>query len=430
MPSHPGIRDVDFFRGQQRVLEGVFPRAWLEAARNAAHPAALRWRLLQRLIEQRGTIYPEQAADLPLLIRTILDGVLIAEATVGDAINLVAGPLSAYGNVKVEEKIRSRVTSPDAFEDVMLELSFAAWHKMQTHYAVEPLEVEGADFKIRLPSGALLIPECKRIVSATKQRLTKEVRYANHQIKQVAGDYGVAVFDVSIAAQAAPAEFGDEAPPVIQHLESLILPALSGSFNRSVAEVLLLWDEYLVYKETIVAFNRRYRRIPHRPDPGVRPIPPDVTVYTGLASAFRIERRPEGTTPEIRHELRNRDDDTERAEICIPNASDLGSGTFTTAFKPNVLHLRKPIASIIRNEDALQVSATINPSGDVTVLIGQAKPVSGATFLLTAAVDPTLPHTLKVEFRGWRIAAVSLDDSALLMKQGIEKPTANDPPPP
>src|SRR2546430_7146231 len=138
MPSHPGIRDVDFFRGQQRVLEGLFPRAWLEAARNSVHPAALRWRLLQCLIKQRGTIYPEQAVDLPVLMRTILDGVLITEATAGDAIHLVAGPLSAYGNVKVEEKIRSRVTSPGAFEDVMLELSFAAWHKMQTHYAVEP----------------------------------------------------------------------------------------------------------------------------------------------------------------------------------------------------------------------------------------------------------------------------------------------------
>src|SRR5438093_1579357 len=176
MARHPGIRDLDFFRAQQVLLEGLFPSGWLAEAKNAAHPAALRWRLLQRLIDQRGImLFPEQDADLPLLSRTLLDGVLIAQATEGDVINLMAGPVSNYGGIDVEKKLRSRVTSPAAFEDLMLEVSFAALHKMMPRHGVEPLEVAGADFRIRLPDGALLVPECKRIVSATERRVTKEV---------------------------------------------------------------------------------------------------------------------------------------------------------------------------------------------------------------------------------------------------------------
>jgi hypothetical protein len=292
MARHPIIRDLDFFRAQQVLLEGLFPSGWLTKAKNAAHPAALRWRLLQRVIDQRGImLFPEQDADLPLLSRTVLDGALIAQATEGDVSNLMAGPLSKYGSIDVGKKIRSQVTSPDAFEDIMLEVSFAAWHKMVPRHAVDPLEVAGADFKIRLPDDALLVPECKRIVSATERRLTKEVQYANRQIKQIPGDYGVAVFDVSIAAQAAHAEFVDEAPAVIRDLERLVIPALSGPKNRRVAEVILLWDVYLVQKP-IVLMNRRYRRIAHRPDPGVRRIPAEVAVYSGLATAIRIEPMP------------------------------------------------------------------------------------------------------------------------------------------
>jgi len=120
--------------------------------------------------------------------------------------------------------------------------------------------------------------------------------------------------------------------------------------------------------------------------------------------------------PEIRHQQPGGSPEIVSAEIHIPNASDLGTGTFTIVLIPRALLSDKTIMSMIGNPPVFQISATINPNRNVVVLLGKvdgSNPFDQVVFRVPHGLDLRVSQTLKVEFAGWRIVAASLNGQAL-----------------
>ena len=120
--------------------------------------------------------------------------------------------------------------------------------------------------------------------------------------------------------------------------------------------------------------------------------------------------------PEIRYQQPGGSPEIVSAEIHIPNASDLGTGTFTIVLIPRALLSDKTIMSMIGNPPVFQISATINPNRNVVVLLGKAdgsNPFDQVVFRVPHGLDLRVSQTLKVEFAGWRIVAASLNGQAL-----------------
>ena len=120
--------------------------------------------------------------------------------------------------------------------------------------------------------------------------------------------------------------------------------------------------------------------------------------------------------PEIRHQLLGSAPEIELGEIHIPDDKDLGTGTFTTVLKPDVLTSTKHIVSAMVNPPSFQISMTLNPNRDIPVLLGRvdgSEPISTKMYLLPAFVDITRSHTLVVEFSFWQITALKMNGVAL-----------------
>ena len=143
------MESVEFFRRQKILLEDLFPESWFLKTKKKRHPAYIRWDLCRRMINQNGIIkFPEQKDELAEIGRIVLDSYIISLITRGDVQRLSWGSLSLYGDKLVQTKIRSRITDPEQFEDIMVELYTGAWHISKRH-TVTPIENKRLpDFKV------------------------------------------------------------------------------------------------------------------------------------------------------------------------------------------------------------------------------------------------------------------------------------------
>jgi len=144
---------LEFFQRQKKLLEKLFSPDWFLEAKQKNNPAYLRWALCKKIIEQEGIIqFPEQNERLHEIGRIVLDSYILVALTEGDIQQLKLGSLDLYGDETVQKKIRSRITDPEQFEDLMVELYVAAWHKTKSH-AIDPIEKEGyPDLKVEIPN--------------------------------------------------------------------------------------------------------------------------------------------------------------------------------------------------------------------------------------------------------------------------------------
>ena len=120
--------------------------------------------------------------------------------------------------------------------------------------------------------------------------------------------------------------------------------------------------------------------------------------------------------PEIRHRQPGGSPEIVSAEIHIPNASDLGTGTFTIVLIPRALLSDKTIMSMIVSPPVFQIRATINSNRNVLVLLGNAdgsSPCDQVVFRVPHELDLRASQTLKAEFAGGRIVAASLNGQPL-----------------
>mgnify|MGYP007122455039 FL=1 len=123
--------------------------------------------------------------------------------------------------------------------------------------------------------------------------------------------------------------------------------------------------------------------------------------------------------PAINHQVDSPNPEVTLSAIHIPDEADLGTGTFTTVLAPNALKARKAIASIILNPPVFQISSTVNPNGDVIVLLGAADgsdPSDRKTFLLSrvpGAIKLADTHEIRVSFIRWNITGAFFDNALM-----------------
>ena len=276
------------------LLEGLFAPSTLRDRRQR-HPAAARWQLCLSLLQQGGVIrWPAQKGQLPLLTRMLLDSAAFVRVSGGDLDLFRLGDLRGYGDAAVQRKIGSRLNDPSQFEDLMVELSIAAWHQFEGH-KVTPSEADGwADLRIDIPSLDLpLLLECKRLKSATSGRLRKDITKANKQIKQVGIDaYGTALLDVSDAVPPRDS-LSDETPPEVQLILETIGAALHGPKHRRIGRAIVVWDDVGILGEppnrTAVFLRRRFTNVEHGPDPDVCILPATARTFQGSTLMLGVE---------------------------------------------------------------------------------------------------------------------------------------------
>jgi hypothetical protein len=299
--SHTQMGRLQFIQFQKIILEKLFPQNWFCERRRADHPAYQRWSLCIDLLKRGGHIrFPEQEASLPIYGRLVLDSTVLITLTEGDLQQLRLRSLDLYGDSSVQTFIRSRLTDAKQFEDVMVELAFGAWHKSRGH-SVEPIEIRSfPDLKIVIPKYELpFFIECKKLRSASLNRLGKEIQKANAQVKTVGTDcYGIAVLDVTDPVTAGRVE-DDTLPASLNEIIKSVQSALHGNKNHTIGAAVLLWDDYMVYGQppqtTMVAFRRRFHVIYH--DEATQPIPTIAPLFEGFTVAYKLSWSPREKQP-------------------------------------------------------------------------------------------------------------------------------------
>jgi hypothetical protein len=294
LPSKPFFwgtsSGAEVLRQHQRVLEQIFPKGWF-SKRRLNHPAYQRWKWCDDLLMRGGSIsYPSQEPLLPQLGRIILDSSVFVILTEGNLAEVKPGCLKSYGDPLVQSFLRSRLPDRHQFEDVMVELAFGAWHKGRGH-RVSPLEVEGhPDLEIGLTGIAFpVLAECKRLSTASENRIKNILRKANSQIRvRQAECYGVAVLDVSNVVNAGCVD-DDLVPATLQSVAQVVKSALQRQ-NRAVGAALLLWDDYMTVgtppQPTLVVFRRRHLMIRHQAPE--RAIPERALLFEGYSTGYWV----------------------------------------------------------------------------------------------------------------------------------------------
>lgn len=286
---------AEAIRAQKQFLETVFTKKTLEDPRQK-HPAAVRWQLCVKLLQQGGSSrWPTQKAELPLLATMMLDAFALVKISGGDLQTFSLGNFSGYGDEGVQRKIKSRVNDYHHFQDLMAELSVAAWHQSEGH-SVIPFEKEGwCDLKIVFAADDLpILLECKRIHVPTITRLAKHITKANKQIRQTCmAAYGVVVLDVTMFLSKSEQVLSDETPREIAAVVEPIRAMLSGPKNRSIGRVLLTWDEAGIVgtppDRTLAVLRRSIRAIDHEPSVGVFRLPDTAPAFQGSTAWSAID---------------------------------------------------------------------------------------------------------------------------------------------
>lgn len=294
------MRRIEFFHRQKEILEKLFSPEWFLEAKQKKHPAYLRWSLCKKIIEQGGTIqFPEQKERLHEIGRIILDSYILVALTEGNPQQLKLGSLNLYGNETVQKKIRSRITNPKQFEDLMVELYVSAWHKTKNH-AIDPIEKEGyPDLKVEIPNINLpVFIECKHLWSGSKNNLQDAIKKANKQIKRAVKEkkfpsYGAVILDVSVPVAAGHVQ-NDNLPDKLQRIIDVVQSSLSGEKNRFVGAAIVVWDDYMLMgnspDSTLAAYRRRYKRVSHR-NPNL-PVPENLPLFEGYTTSYWLHWTP------------------------------------------------------------------------------------------------------------------------------------------
>jgi len=286
---------IDLLQYHKRLIEGLFPKNWFFKTKKRNHPAYIRWDLCNRMIKQNGVVkFPEQRDELTQIGSIMLDSYILSQITGGDIKDLSLRPLS-YGDKAFQEKILSRVTDENQFEDIMVELYIGAWHLSNGH-KVTPVEEEGLpDLRIEFPNVTYpAFIECKHLRTRTKRRVIDLVRKANNQIKKINGQcYGIMIVDATLPVAAGIVK-DDRLPAQIQEISKVIRSALSGEKNRSIGTTLVVWDDNTILgqppEKTLVTLRRRHIRINHnRPNTVV---PRTLPLFNGFNVDFFVSWYP------------------------------------------------------------------------------------------------------------------------------------------
>lgn len=264
---------VNHFEIQKKILEDLLGSEWFtsDVRHNRQHPAYIRWALCKDIL-QHGFQYPDHIRFLPDITAMLLDSYALVLCTHGDENKNILGDLSTYGSPSVVKRIRSEIADPDKYGDVMLELTYAAWHISRGHHVQPTDEQATADFELLIPGHDLpLYTDCKRIKKYTNDsRFADVIKKANKQIKTSSKGkdcLGLVAIDIADKIEP-PQELTDQFPAEVQRLSSVTHDILKKHYT-SVSAVMLFWNEFSMLGKppeevrSRIALRRRTHLIRH-----------------------------------------------------------------------------------------------------------------------------------------------------------------------
>ena len=256
---------------QKAVLEWLFPDGWFNKT-HENHPAYVEWRICKQIIEWGGSlpdnVKPEQMRPLT---KVVLDARFIVALSDGDLGHLIPGRREAFGDERVQKKISSRILDPGSFEDLLVEIYTAAWHKIWGHNVV--ISETGTRPDVRVTVEGVPDPihiECKKVSVATRRNIEAVVKHASHQLGATgqgddASAYGATLLDLT-ALGGARFQKDDTIPSNIADAIKIVEKALRGDLNTHVKTAIIVWDDYRVdgrLPDPVIVYSRRRARPVH-----------------------------------------------------------------------------------------------------------------------------------------------------------------------
>lgn len=283
-----------FLQVQKRVLEDLFGLEWFDSSQTRDHPAYGRWVLCNEMLEQGARIGLENRDRLSQFAELLLDNYSLVQATGGQLDRFQLGILANYGDPKVETRIRAIIHEPRHFLDLLVELSYAAWHLSRGN-EVRAFEAAGhPDFEVVTSSPAAhFATDCKRVQAGTSEnRFRKLVNKANKQIKNLGAlCHGLVVVDIS---ERTPQliQLGDSAPSEIDRVARLLQHSMQTD-NTTVSGALITWRDTVITPMTdgsggTLCALRQHSRIVRHSNP-LRELPADGSFLRfGHTVAFQV----------------------------------------------------------------------------------------------------------------------------------------------
>ncbi len=121
---------LKFFITQKIILEELFGLKWFNSQiiKKSTHPALKRWKLCNKMIEQKGRFQlPYDEPIIPEITQLTIENLAFIECSKGDVSTFSLGSIANYGDVLVQKRLRNELKSPNKYLDIQTELQYAAW---------------------------------------------------------------------------------------------------------------------------------------------------------------------------------------------------------------------------------------------------------------------------------------------------------------
>jgi hypothetical protein len=252
---------VQVFKVQKKVIESLMGQEWLNRPVNRIknHPAYIRLEICNKLISQNGSIrWPDDLEVIKEIFLIQLDNLDLikmsgTEIVKFDMKSLILGSFISYGDIKVQQRLRSILEEPIHFLSQITEINFASWAKGKG-FEVTASEDEGnPDFLISNGEDVYQV-ECKLIIGTLNlNRIKKNIGKANSQFKSVKSVVpNIVYIDLSDVIDSnnylVHGDGGFDDPiqdDVISEVKSIVTKSLIHQ-NSSVSAVLISWVDYRI----------------------------------------------------------------------------------------------------------------------------------------------------------------------------------------
>jgi hypothetical protein len=251
---------------QKELLEWLFGRNWFADRRNEGHPARADWKLCDRMVQWRGR-KPDslKVEELRFAAKIALNTYYMIRLSGGDINQMTPGLFESFGDEDVQTKIRTRVPDPSSYEDLLIELYTASWHR-QKDRSVSLLEKTGFP-DVRVSFEALGFPifiECKRLKVSSVNQIQGDVKDASHKIARASqgadsNAYGAVLLDFA-SLIGLPRQEDNSHPPAVVDVMQKVRQAIRGDKNTHVKSAVVVWDDYGIVgeePEQELVFRRR-----------------------------------------------------------------------------------------------------------------------------------------------------------------------------
>lgn len=252
---------------QKQLLEWLFEgKDWFSDKRNEGHPAYVDWKLADQMVRWGGrkpdSLKPE---ELRFAAKISLNTAYMVRMSGGDLGQLTPGMFESFGDLEVQKKIRSRVKDPSSYEDLLVELYTASWHRRKDR-EVSLLEKTGYP-DVRVSVNSLEYPiyiECKRLKVSSVNQIQGDIKDASNKIKRASrGEdsdaYGAVLLDFASFVGLKRQET-NSIPPSVEDVMQKVRQAIKGDKNTHVNSAIVVWDDYgLIDEESeqLLVFRRR-----------------------------------------------------------------------------------------------------------------------------------------------------------------------------